>query len=193
MFLLLQFRYGLRILQGELPDFDNTGEIAMNKNLVGIISDTHDDRRAIQKAVDTFKDAGVSLVLHGGDFVAPFTVREFARLEVPFVGVFGNNDGEVAGLTTLYGKIGSIHKAPYELEHNGVRFVLMHEPYYLDEYLSRGGVDVIVYGHTHKIDIRDQSPLVINPGEACTWLTGHSTIVILDTAAMKPELIELSL
>jgi predicted phosphodiesterase len=32
---------------------------------------------------------------------------------------------------------------------------------------------------------------VVNPGEACGWLTGRSTVVVLDSTTMTPRLIEL--
>jgi hypothetical protein len=67
----------------------------------------------------------------------------------------------------------------------------MHEPFFLDEYLAHTDVDVIIYGHTHQVDIRPGKPLVINPGECCSWLTGRSTIVLLDLASMDARLIDL--
>jgi len=161
------------------------------KDMVGIISDTHDHRANIANAVETFNRAGCSLVIHGGDYVAPFTVREFEKLSCPFVGVFGNNDGERRGLTALFSKIGALHDAPHEFTHASKRFAIMHEPVYLDDYKNNSDFDVVVYGHLHEIDIREGKPLVINPGESCSWLSGRSTVVILDLSTMKPELIDL--
>ncbi|HLD30045.1 MAG TPA: metallophosphoesterase family protein, partial [bacterium] len=52
--------------------------------------------------------------------------------------------------------------------------------------------DLIIYGHTHKIDTRKEGKtLVINPGELGGWLTGRKTFVILDLASMKYRLAEL--
>jgi len=115
-----------------------------NENLVGIISDTHDNRKAICRAVEEFNRAGCSLVVHAGDYVAQFTVREFEKLDASFIGVFGNNDGEKKGLTALFSKISSLHMPQYEFEYSGKRFVVMHEPDYIDENLSRYDLDVIV-------------------------------------------------
>jgi len=161
------------------------------ENIIGIISDSHDNRDAIHRAVDVFNSAECALVIHGGDYVAPFTVREFGRLECPLVGVYGNNDGERAGLEAQYANVGQLHRAPHEFGHGGKRFIVMHEPYYLDDSSAREDVDVVVYGHTHKIDIRPGKPLVINPGESCSWLSGRSTVVLLDIETMKPQLIDL--
>ncbi|MBN1290374.1 MAG: metallophosphoesterase [Candidatus Latescibacteria bacterium] len=160
-------------------------------NIVGIISDSHDDREMIHKAVATFNDAGCSLVIHAGDFVAPFTIREFEKLNSKFIGVFGNNDGEIKGLTAQFSKIGSLHKPPYEFGYNGKRFLVMHEPDYLDKNKDRDDLDVIIYGHLHEIDIRPGKPMIINPGESCSWLTGRPTVVLLDLLSMGTELIDL--
>jgi len=163
----------------------------LENTIVGIISDTHDNRPSIIKAVDIFNKAGCSLIVHAGDYVAPFTIREFEKLEGKFLGVFGNNDGEKKGLSEEFSRIGSLHEPPYEFTHFDKRFVVMHEPDYLDKYISDGDLDVIIYGHLHKIDIRDGKPLVINPGECCSWLTGRSTVVLLDISNMDVKLIDL--
>jgi len=161
------------------------------QNIVGIISDTHDHRESIRKAVARFNKAGCSLVIHAGDYVAPFTIREFEKLTCPLIGVFGNNDGERKGLTAQFARIGSLHEPPYEFERDGFTFAVMHDPEHLDRFLARDDVDVIVYGHLHEIDIRPGKPLVINPGECCSWLTGRSTLVLLDLSTMEPEVVDL--
>lgn len=163
----------------------------LKQNLVGIISDSHDHRPNIQKAVEEFNKAGCSLVVHAGDYVAPFTVREFGKLTCPLVGVFGNNDGERKGLLAQFSRIGALYEPPHEFAHYNRRFVVMHDPVKLEEYLARDDIDIIIYGHLHEIDIRRGKPLVINPGESCSWLTGRSTIVMLDLDTMETELLDL--
>jgi uncharacterized protein len=163
------------------------------EHMVGIISDTHDHRRAIAEAVSVFNDAGCSLVVHAGDIVAPFTIRELGKLEGRFLGVFGNNDGEKKGLSEAFASIGTLHEPPYEFLHSGARFVLMHAPDTLELAIERRDVDVIVYGHTHEVDIRPGRPLVINPGECCFWLSGRATVALLDLSTRRTELVDLEL
>ncbi|MFC1538816.1 metallophosphoesterase [Candidatus Latescibacterota bacterium] len=163
----------------------------LKENLIGIISDTHDNRASIHKAVETFNEAGCSLIVHAGDFIAPFTIREFEKLEGDFLGVFGNNDGEIKGLKEQFSHIGALYNPPYEFTYMDKKFVVMHAPKYLDQYIANKTIDVIIYGHLHKIDIQPGKPLVINPGECCSWLTEHSTVVILDLTDMNTELIYL--
>lgn len=162
----------------------------LKDTMVGIISDTHDNRSSIIKAVDEFNKAGCSLIVHAGDYIAPFTIREFEKLRGKFLGVFGNNDGEKKGLSEQFSRIGSIYEPPHEFTYYDKRFVVMHEPDCLDKYIA-DDVDVIIYGHLHEIDIRNGKPLVINPGECCSWLTGRSTAVLLDISKMDVELLDL--
>ncbi len=71
--------------------------------LIGIMSDTHDNLPAIRKAVEFFNERNVDLVIHAGDYVAPFVARELKKLKAPLKGVFGNNDGERKGLYEALG------------------------------------------------------------------------------------------
>ena len=53
--------------------------------MIGIMSDSHDHMDAIKTAVDVFNQAEVELVIHAGDIIAPFTVKEFKKLKSPFM------------------------------------------------------------------------------------------------------------
>jgi len=162
-----------------------------NPNLVGLIADTHDNRPAIQKAVELFNDRGVGLVLHAGDFVAPFTAKDFAKLNSTFVGVFGNNDGECVGLRNAFKEIGEIYAGIHTFRYEGKALVLMHEPSCVVALARSGDFGVIVYGHTHEVDVREGKTLVVNPGEASGWVNDRCTAAILDLEPMKVDVIDL--
>jgi len=159
---------------------------------IGILSDTHDRLPMIDQAVARFNAERVKLVLHAGDFVSPFTSGSLRNLDAEeFVGVFGNNDGDPLFLTQCFEEIGPIHLGYHTFEVDGIRSVLMHQPKSIDALAASGHYDLIVYGHTHRIDLREGRCLVINPGECCGYLTGRATVVVLDTATRHPTLIEL--
>ena len=162
-----------------------------DSRLVGIISDTHDNRRAIEKAVSLFNRRGVGKVFHAGDIVSPFTALDFSRLTCGMAVVFGNNDGERIGLQKTFSPLGTIAVGPYQCGYEGRRFVLMHEPACLEALAAGGGVDVIIYGHTHEIDVKTGGTLIINPGEGGGWLSGRATAAILDLTTMKVEIEEI--
>ena len=146
--------------------------------LIGIMSDSHDNMTALEKAVSYFNKQNVDFVIHLGDIVSPFCFDLLDNLKMDFIAVFGNNDGE-----WLYLKEKSknrIFKPPYEIELDGKSFVLMHEPFGLNNLSAV--YDYCLYGHTHSIDIRKtKRGYIINPGELCGYLTGKSTVAILDT------------
>ena len=161
-------------------------------NQVGLMADTHDNRDAVEKAVALFNARGVGLVLHAGDYIAPFNARWMADLEAPMIGVFGNNDGERFGLRAQFEKIGPIHRPPYRFEACGKRILLMHEPDEIDALAESGTYDLIVYGHLHEIDLRREQPaLVVNPGEAGGWMTGRTTVGVLDLDSLAVEIVDL--
>lgn len=158
--------------------------------LVGVISDTHDHMENIRKAIKIFKERGISIILHGGDFVSPFTWRAFKDFHGEIYGVFGNNDGDRVLLKKMYGD--RIQKQIRKIEIDGKKIALMHEPQMIEELALSGNFDLIVYGHMHEVDIREiNNTLIINPGEACGWLYGKATLVIVDLKNLIPEVITL--
>jgi len=155
--------------------------------LIGVISDTHDNLPMTARAVRELASRGVAMLIHAGDYVAPFTLRVVLRAGLPVVGVFGNNDGERAGLNKL---CGNIFQGPHRFEAAGRRIVVAHSPEELAEAIEPGD-ELAVCGHTHEPDIEAGPPLTVNPGEAGGWLTGHATAAIVDLKAMNAEIIEL--
>jgi hypothetical protein len=158
---------------------------------LGILSDSHDNLPALVRIGERFNTENVDLVLHAGDFVSPFTAIPLSKLRAPLVGVFGNNDGDRLYLTRRFDGIGTLHPGYHVFEVDGLRVVLMHEPKSIDALVASGAYDLIVYGHTHEVDVRPGRPAVVNPGEACGWLTGKSTAVVFDTRAMTGEVVEI--
>jgi len=52
---------------------------------------------------------------------------------------------------------------------------------------------VIIYGHTHRTDLRKiGKTLIINPGECGGWLSGKSTIALLDLENLEAKIIKLA-
>ncbi|MFQ6034131.1 MAG: metallophosphoesterase [Candidatus Bipolaricaulia bacterium] len=158
---------------------------------LGIISDTHDNMPKIARAVELFNREKVDLVLHAGDFISPITANEFKRLKAKLIGVFGNNDGDKLYLLKRYKGIGELYEDYRELELDGRRIVLMHQPKFLDALIASKKYDVITYGHTHEHDLRKGPPLLLNPGEDGGWLSGRTTVAIADLQTMEAEIIDL--
>jgi putative phosphoesterase len=155
---------------------------------IGIISDTHDNRRSVTRAIEIFRSRGVEYILHAGDIVAPFTAKPFGELRsAKFIAVFGNNDGEKLFLKrTVEGFGGEIHEHCYKGELDGRKICMMHTDHLAEEAVKSQLYDLVIYGHTHHPDIRTEGrTLVINPGEATNWITGSGHCVILDLKDMS--------
>jgi hypothetical protein len=160
--------------------------------MIGVMSDSHDNVTQVRKAVTLFKGAGCDLVLHAGDVVAPFAARELEALGCPIKAVFGNCDGEKQGLEIALEKFGEIQDAPLLFTHGGRQVLLVHYHFSVATYASSGKYDVIIFGHTHKPNIRREGKtLLLNPGEAGGWLTGKSTVSLLDPERLEAEIIGL--
>jgi putative phosphoesterase len=160
--------------------------------MIGILSDTHDHLTRVRAAVRLFNDAGCDLVIHAGDFVAPFTADELRNLRAPVKAVYGNCDGEKAGLAKAFQGLGEITDAPLAFSHAGLRFAVVHFDTAAATLAASGRFDVVVFGHTHRalVETRD-GVLLVNPGEASGWLRGKATLAILDPAARIAEIVPL--
>ena len=157
---------------------------------IGIIADTHDNMPKIVSAVRIFNKSGVEVVIHAGDYVAPFALRPFEEFHGQFYGVLGNNDGETEGLRKS--SMGRILERSLRFELGGAKFYLRHSFEDPEGSVDAGDWKYLVCGHTHKARvIKGRKGMFINPGEACGWVSGRSTAAILDTASEEAEIIEI--
>ena len=126
---------------------------------LGIIADTHGLLRP--EVHDVFKE--VDRILHAGD-VGDVSILDELGLLAPVTAVYGNTDGSL--LRTHLKEVA-------EEWIDGFRFVITHG----DQAGSPDGAamkelfpdaDVIIYGHSHKPEIRDfpDFTVALNPGSA---------------------------
>ena len=162
---------------------------------VGIVTDSHDHCANIEKAVHVFTQQQVQCVFHSGDIVSPFSAKAFAPVApARFIAVFGNNDGEKIGLkTALAGFGGEIHDHFFKGKIAGKRVFMTHTPGCIEEVARSQMADLVIYGHTHKTDVRRvESTLIVNPGEAGDCLTGQGKVALLDLQTMDYVLVPLT-
>lgn len=158
----------------------------------GIISDTHDNLPSLRKAINTFREQNVEIIFHAGDFISPFTARLFEGFAGRLIGVFGNNDGEIIGLKKAYETIGEIHQEFFLGEVQGRKIFLTHKGDLIPCMAKSGDVDILIYGHTHRQEIKKSgNSLIINPGECGGWLSQESTIALLDPESLEARIITL--
>jgi putative phosphoesterase len=161
---------------------------------IGLISDTHDNIQNIQNATSIFNDKNVGLVVHAGDIVSPAAVVAFRGVKL--IGVLGNNDLEIDGLTNAFDRIGGQLRGEIcEMEQDDLIFAIYHGTNgRKKELLIRSGkYDVVICGHTHKTQNKKiGKTLIINPGTANGWFFGYkATAAVFDTKTRELEFLNL--
>lgn len=163
---------------------------------IGIMSDTHDNLPAIDKAIRKFNEENVGLVLHAGDYVSPFVIPMFKPLKARLIGVFGNNDGDHEFLKAKFSENPNleIRGAFAKIDIGDTKIALLHgnDQELVKSLIDYSSFDVIVYGHAHTVEIRRRNKtLIINPGEVCGYLTNKSTVAFLDTEKHTANIVTL--
>lgn len=136
---------------------------------VAIMSDSHDNIWNMRKAVEIVKNSNAELLIHCGDFIAPFMLKELDDAGIPVHGVFGNNDGDQFTLTrmaavtlnniTLHGLSGQVDAAGFSIG-------FTHYAELGAGLVSAGQCQLVCFGHTHVHDIKkDAGVTLLNPGE----------------------------
>jgi putative phosphoesterase len=70
---------------------------------------------------------------------------------------------------------------------------MLHLEKLIDDLAESQKYEVIIYGHTHHTDLRKiGKTLIVNPGECGGWLTGKSTIALLDLEKLEAKIINLA-
>lgn len=163
--------------------------------IIGIMSDTHDHLSLLDKAVKRLNEEKIELVLHAGDYIAPFVVSHFKPLKARLVGVLGNNDGDKELLHKRFAEIGAEIRGKFaEVMVDELRVALLHgdEEDLLRSLIAVESHDVIVHGHTHEAKTyRKGKTIVINPGEVCGYLSEKSTVAVLNTKPLDAKIIHL--
>lgn len=156
---------------------------------IGLISDTHDNIVKIRSAILFFKKSRVNLIIHAGDFIAPFAVREFISCGIDFKGVFGNNDGEKKQILSMASN--KIFLPPLSLNLNGFSVFVTHN-IDLIEGINFQNYNLVLYGHTHRPHVKEHNGgWIVNPGEGCGVLSGEATAALLDTKSEKLDIVKI--
>lgn len=155
---------------------------------IAIMSDSHDNIWNIQKALNLVKAEGAEMIIHCGDFVAPFSLEALNAAGIPMHGVFGNNDGDRYLLTTkaltqwdnihLHGMVGSI-------EADGLTIGIAHEYVKARGLAADGNFRIVCYGHSHEYHQEEfNGTLLLNPGEIM-GKDGHPGFCLFETRTFE--------
>lgn len=160
---------------------------------VGLMADSHDRLPAIAELVKQMQATGVSMLLHAGDYCAPFSLRPIEEARMSLAGVFGKNDGDRQGLlaAATAGFGAELFEGPHSFELGGQRVLVVHD---LGDVPARSveAHSIVVHGYTHQQAMRTRGEtLIVNPGEACGWLHGEPKAAILDLDTKQVEFLSL--
>jgi putative phosphoesterase len=160
---------------------------------VGLMADSHDRIPAIAEFVRIMQASGVSMLLHAGDYVAPFSLRPIEEASMSLAGVFGRNDGDTQGLlakaTAGFGA--ELFEGPHSFELGGQRILVVHD---IGDVHTRSieSHSIVLHGFTHEQAMKTRGDtLIINPGESCGWLYGTPKAAILDLDDKTVEFLSL--
>jgi putative phosphoesterase len=150
----------------------------------------------VEKAVKRLNEEKVQLVLHAGDYVAPFVIPKFKALNCKLIGVFGNNDGDHELLRKRFGETENctVRGRFAEIDVDGFKIALLHgdETELLNALINHGNFDAIIHGHSHaNVTRQKDKTLIVNPGEVCGYLSGKATIALLDIKKREARIVEL--
>ena len=159
---------------------------------LGVMADTHNNLLIIERVVALFNEMCVSLVVHAGDFRSPSAIEPLSQLKCSVFGVLGNNDlRRERDLTKSFKGIGTV--APSSCRHASVthenrNIAVTHYPWVAIPIAESGTHDIVVYGHTHRInhqvyihtDSHKDETLLLNPGAAGSRRASCSTAAVVD-------------
>lgn len=133
---------------------------------IGIVSDTHNRYRTVERALELLRQRGIDTVLHCGDIEDALTVQMFRGLTTHFV--YGNCDSDREGLRLAMREAGLTLHEPYgclELAERKLAFVHGDDLRLLRDLERADHFDYVFHGHTHQVrDERIGRTRVINPG-----------------------------
>lgn len=164
---------------------------------IGVISDSHDQRVRILEAIEIFNREKVELVIHCGDWVAPFSAARFSALKCKIKGVFGNNDGDKDMHRQRNGSFIEYHDEKMEIEVEGRKIFVTHGhlPQLVENAMKPGKYDAVFSGHTHIAHVKKEGKMLwLNPGtlvdETSDKAKGMS-VAVYDTATNAARLIKI--
>jgi hypothetical protein len=159
---------------------------------IGIISDSHDNRENILKAIEILNAEKVEKVFHAGDIVNAESADLFRMLDAEIVVTFGNCDFDRDNLKLSLSEKADFYDDFYEGIVADKKIFMSHRPYDEIFYLKKK-YDLVIHGHTHRLECKNLGDsILVNPGEIVGRKTGRATISIFDLKNLKNSIIDLN-
>ncbi|MGD9002139.1 MAG: metallophosphoesterase family protein [Anaerolineae bacterium] len=159
---------------------------------IGIISDSHDDRRNLETALGILRAEGVTRVLHCGDLCGPAIVASLSDFDVWIAR--GNMDRhpeleQIVQETIGKGRLAERHHLTWD----GYELAMVHghQEGELRRLINAGEHAYVLHGHTHRrSDHRIVPTRVINPGALGGMRWQQRSFCILDLGSGEATVIK---
>ena len=160
---------------------------------IAIISDSHDQVLNMRAAVEAANQAGAQMLIHCGDLISPFMLKELAKFAGAVHLIYGNNVGDQHIISSQCGvKYPTInhHGILGFVEAGGRKIAFNHYPEMARGLANQGNFDVVCCGHNHVYRVEKiNNTLLLNPGD----LLGaecQPAFILLDCATMEVQRVD---
>ncbi len=154
---------------------------------LGVMADTHNNIPIIESVVALFNEMEVSLVVHAGDFRSPCAVEPLADLNCWVV----NDLRRERELTEAFEGIGTVRPSFHNhasITHKGREIAVTHYSEFAVPIAESGTHDIVVYGHSHRINHQvyrhtnseKAETLLLNPGAAGSRRARFKSAAVVD-------------
>ncbi len=160
---------------------------------IGIISDTHDNLRNLESALEILENEDINMLLHCGDLSGPAVVEALSDFDVWIAR--GNVDHHPELEQTVLevlgaGRLAERHR--FVLDGRSALMVHGHRQGQLRRLISAGKYAYVFHGHTHRRRDEDIGPTwVINPGALGGMRWQQRSFCILDPESDRLRFVEI--
>ena len=162
--------------------------------LIGVLSDTHNDRKALQAALEVFRAHGVRRLIHCGDLTRPEVADLLEGFQVHYL--YGNMDRDPEGIRQRLQALDGRNTAGlvYEGEIEGVPLAATHGHLSdrLEELVRSRRYRLVFHGHTHRRrDETRDGVRIVNPGALGGIRWQSRSCCLVDLGALEVRFVEI--
>lgn len=157
---------------------------------IAILSDSHDQVANLAAAITYCNNHNISTVIHCGDLISPFMLKQLTKLQGAVHLIYGNNMGDQHLISSRCGKTFKNIKhygTLAELEVFNKHIAVVHYPEVARGLASQATYDIVCCGHNHTFETaQHDNTTLINPGQ----LMGEKEdtgFVVLDCKSMTVQ------
>ena len=163
--------------------------------LIAVMSDSHDNKDKLRKAINLITEKNCKVLIHCGDFTSPDLLYEFMEFSGKVYGVFGNIDRDINYMKKIAdSEVQNIELMGREGNVNieGKKIAFTHYPETANSLAGTDMYNLVFYGHTHRYKVNrfNEKTFLINPGDI-SGRYGKSNFIFYELSTGEIEKIDL--